>query len=223
MDGIRIMVVDPCRLFRAGLCRLLALDFRIVAEASDITAALRLLDPGAGAVGLVLLGAAADAMPGEVLAARAALPGARVLHLSDSPTAQVLAALFSAGGDGCLGKNVPLAALAQSMRVVALGGKVFPPEAPGLVGRGPPAAGAPPAGLSAREAEVAGMLPGGACNKAIGKAMGITEATVKVHLKTVMRKINVANRTQAAIWALANGLGPALGPPVPRVAGGVRP
>ena len=43
-------------------------------------------------------------------------------------------------------------------------------------------------------------------NKVIAKKLNITEATVKVHLKGVLKKISAANRTQAAIWALNNGL-----------------
>ena len=45
----------------------------------------------------------------------------------------------------------------------------------------------------------------GASNKMIAIKLGITEATVKVHLKTLLRKIDVNNRTQAAIWAMNNG------------------
>ncbi len=41
----------------------------------------------------------------------------------------------------------------------------------------------------------------------IARQLGITEATVKVHLKAVLRKLNLSNRTQAAIWAISHGLG----------------
>ncbi len=47
----------------------------------------------------------------------------------------------------------------------------------------------------------------GHANKMIARTLDIAEATVKVHLKSVLRKIRVANRTQAAIWALENGYG----------------
>ena len=57
--------------------------------------------------------------------------------------------------------------------------------------------------LSPREKEILSYLVAGCPNKAIARCMGITEATVKVHLKSVQRKIRVENRTQAAIWALA--------------------
>jgi two-component system nitrate/nitrite response regulator NarL len=49
-------------------------------------------------------------------------------------------------------------------------------------------------------------LTGGMPNKVIASELTITEATVKVHLKSIMKKIGVTNRTQAAIWAINNGV-----------------
>ena len=69
-------------------------------------------------------------------------------------------------------------------------------------------------GLSPREQEILQALVTGASNKLIAIKLGITEATVKVHLKTLLRKIDVNNRTQAAIWAMNNGF-TAEGAPVP--------
>ena len=60
-------------------------------------------------------------------------------------------------------------------------------------------------GLSPREQEILQALVTGASNKMIAIKLGIMEATVKVHLKTLLRKIDVNNRTQAAIWAMNNG------------------
>ena len=59
-----------------------------------------------------------------------------------------------------------------------------------------------------REREILQHLVMGASNKLIANRLGITEATVKVHLKTLLRKIDVNNRTQAAIWAMNNGIIP---------------
>jgi two-component system, NarL family, nitrate/nitrite response regulator NarL len=60
-------------------------------------------------------------------------------------------------------------------------------------------------GVSPREQQILQLLVTGASNKMIAIRLGITEATVKVHLKTLLRKIDVNNRTQAAIWAMNNG------------------
>jgi two-component system, NarL family, nitrate/nitrite response regulator NarL len=60
-------------------------------------------------------------------------------------------------------------------------------------------------GLSEREARIIDGLVKGHSNKVIARTCDITEATVKVHMKSILRKIRVDNRTQAAIWAMANG------------------
>jgi two-component system nitrate/nitrite response regulator NarL len=59
-------------------------------------------------------------------------------------------------------------------------------------------------GLSDRENQILKALAQGQSNKVIARACTVTEATVKVHVKAILRKIRVANRTQAAVWALQN-------------------
>jgi two-component system nitrate/nitrite response regulator NarL len=59
--------------------------------------------------------------------------------------------------------------------------------------------------LSEREAQILDGLVRGHANKVIARSCDITEATVKVHMKSILRKIQVANRTQAAVWALEHG------------------
>jgi two-component system, NarL family, nitrate/nitrite response regulator NarL len=95
----------------------------------------------------------------------------------------------------------------QSLRLICTGERVFPRDL--LAGR--PQAASPEtapqseaARLSPREKEILSHVVGGHSNKLIARELGITEATVKVHLKSVLRKIGADNRTQAAIWALAN-------------------
>lgn len=60
--------------------------------------------------------------------------------------------------------------------------------------------------LSTRERSILQYLVQGESNKVIARSVNITEATVKVHVKTILRKIRVQNRTQAAVWAMSNGL-----------------
>lgn len=61
--------------------------------------------------------------------------------------------------------------------------------------------------LSARELEILSFVVAGDSNKAIARTCHLAESTVKIHLKTILRKIRVRNRTQAAIWAIQNALG----------------
>ena len=64
-----------------------------------------------------------------------------------------------------------------------------------------------PHGLSVREEEILKGVVRGHSNKMIARTCGVTDATIKVHMKSILRKIRVANRTQAAIWALEQGYG----------------
>jgi len=223
MDGTGILLIDPCTLFRSGMRRLLPEDMHIVAEASDVAGAMQILGGEAAreAVGLVLLDVPReDRLKEELAALRAALPKARIVHLTTTPTAERVQALFEAGGEGCLGKDCSAEALAQSIRLVAMGEKVFPSDLMALLqrstARGPSGAG--PNGLSTRETQILKALLAGLSNKAIAISLGITEATVKVHLKSLMKKLNVANRTQAAIWGMNNGVLPDSAQEPPRTA-----
>lgn len=79
-------------------------------------------------------------------------------------------------------------------------------------------------GLSEREEQVLRDLVKGLPNKMIARKRDIAEATVKVHLKSILRKIRMANRTQAAIWALENGYGvDDLHPELPRLEATLQP
>lgn len=109
---------------------------------------------------------------------------------------------------GILTYDLSADAFVQSLRLICAGERVFPRE---VASERKPAS-RPSAGddrsaggrLSPREKEVLSHLVDGHSNKAIARFLGMTEATVKVHLKSVLRKIRVENRTQAAIWALSN-------------------
>jgi two-component system nitrate/nitrite response regulator NarL len=79
-------------------------------------------------------------------------------------------------------------------------------------------------GLSEREEQILRDLVKGLSNKIIARKLDIAEATVKVHMKSILRKIRVANRTQAAIWALENGYAANnLHPELPRLEATLQP
>jgi two-component system nitrate/nitrite response regulator NarL len=73
----------------------------------------------------------------------------------------------------------------------------------------PDPATAPAAGtlLSTRELQVLEQLTKGASNKSIARSLGISAGTVRVHVKSLLRKLELDNRTQAAVWAIATGFG----------------
>jgi two-component system nitrate/nitrite response regulator NarL len=79
-------------------------------------------------------------------------------------------------------------------------------------------------GLSEREEQILKSVVKGHSNKMIARTLDVAEATVKVHMKSVLRKIRVANRTQAAIWALENGYAANnLHPELPRLEATLQP
>ena len=108
--------------------------------------------------------------------------------------------------DGIVTYDLSAGAFVRSLLLIALGERVFPHDL--ALGRKSAALSledrANDARLSPREKEILSHLVAGRSNKLIARHLSIAEATVKVHLKSVQRKIRVENRTQAAIWALAN-------------------
>jgi two-component system nitrate/nitrite response regulator NarL len=143
----------------------------------------------------------------DARAIREAFPSARIVVLADDLSVDVLRAAMGGGADGFLSKSVSPEALIQSLQLVTLGEKVFPTNLAAMLLdlNSVPSPLNSIRGLSPRENEILQALVTGASNKVIAYKLGITEATVKVHLKTLLRKIDVNNRTQAAIWAMNNG------------------
>jgi two-component system nitrate/nitrite response regulator NarL len=110
---------------------------------------------------------------------------------------------------GILTYDLPAEAFVRSLRLICSGERVFPRELTLRSWAGTPSHANSPhrsdvERLSPREREILSHLTEGHSNKGIARILGITEATVKVHLKNLLRKIRVDNRTQAAIWALSN-------------------
>jgi two-component system nitrate/nitrite response regulator NarL len=96
------------------------------------------------------------------------------------------------------------------MHLVRLGMTVFPTSVAELLDDGgdgeiPPDT-SEAGELSRRELEILRCLLAGQSNKAIARQLDITESTVKMHFKNLMRKIRAQNRTQAAVWAIQHGL-----------------
>jgi two-component system nitrate/nitrite response regulator NarL len=146
-------------------------------------------------------------------------PGARLVALDDSLDPWAVQELCKAGLDGLCSTSMPPAAMCKALELVMLG-EMFLPASLGLslidqasahnpqsatVGY---ASGELPAKFSGREAQILRLLTKGSSNKLIARDLGLAEATVKVHIKAILRKAKAANRTQAAMWA-SQFLGPA--------------
>lgn len=199
---IRVLLVDDHRLVRVGLSSLLAAasDMTVVGEAADGAIAVEIAT--ASEVDVVLMDLSMPVMDG-ITATRKLLqvrPDARVVVLSSfSDQARVREAI-AAGATGYVLKDCTPEELLAAVRSAAAGHAPLDPRVAGAL---MPAAGDPtPAStLSDRETQVLRLASKGMPNKQIARSLGIAERTVKVHLGNVFRRIGVADRTSAALWA----------------------
>ncbi len=210
-----LLLVGRNKLSRVGLNSLFTSSpFTVVGEISDLSQ----LDPDAlpePDIALVDCAHGSGPVLDLLERLRAVYPDMPTVILSDYVSMATLAACLSAGAAGYLTTDISRDALLRSLQLAALGEKVFPTDLAGLLVDGSRGRRRPlvrserVCGLSGREIETLQCLIQGDSNKVIAKRLNITEATIKVHVKSVMRKIKASNRTQAAIWAVGQGYLPA--------------
>jgi two-component system nitrate/nitrite response regulator NarL len=218
MQGNQVLVIDPHQLSRDGLKLLL------VGEAFDVVGATRSLDEGRALIEqglrpdlvLLVLGHPSETQHGAALQQmRAGFTDFKFVVIATEVTSVMLTQCIEAGVNACLLRDMSAAILTQSLHLVMLGQQIFP--TPSTVrqqdradhgsrdlGQDAEHLGLNRA-LSGREGDVLRNLMHGHSNKTIARTLGVSEATVKVHLKALLRKLKAANRTQAAIWAMQNG------------------
>ncbi|WP_201863074.1 LuxR C-terminal-related transcriptional regulator [Microvirga soli] len=139
-------------------------------------------------------------------------PGARLVVLGDNLDPWTVRELCTLGLDGLCPTGMSQAALVKALELVMLGEMFLPisvslamldqardPQSPMMMAANDLAA--PSTKFSDREAQILRLLTTGASNKLIARDLGLAEATVKVHIKAILRKAKAANRTQAAMWA----------------------
>jgi len=214
MDAINVFLIDANKLFREGMKRLFeGTPFNVVGEAGSLREGLSALGTGQNPdLILIDLPSGADEEVEAMRSLREAHPSIRIVILTNDLETRRLSAALGAGAGGYLLKDIACEALMQSLKLVMMGEKVFPTHLAELLvsGRTEDMGAELPTrrkGLSQREVQILRCLLNGNSNKMIANHLSITEATVKVHLKSLLRKINASNRTQAAIWALNNGIG----------------
>jgi DNA-binding NarL/FixJ family response regulator len=197
----RVLLVDDHRLVRAGLAALLAgtQDIEVVGEASDGQQAVELasrLKPD-----VVLMDLSMPVLDG-VAATRhivAASPATHVVVLTSFADHHRVTDAVAAGAVGYLLKDCDPRDVVTAVRSAAGGNAPIDPRvARALL---PAPAHRRDDALSAREEQVLRLLAQGMANKQIGRALGISERTVKVHVGNVFRRLGVADRTSAALWA----------------------
>jgi len=218
MRGVPTALIDTSTLFREGLSKLIAKgSFNVTITSSNIEEATS-GDPSEFDPKLIIIGTKDDdtRLENNIRALRARFGDARIVVLADQYNPDQVHTAFRLSARGYLMKTINCSTLIKSLELVMLGESIFPSAILAHVENEHSAdieiddeiqAAAPqilhaPRTLSARETQILQCLVRGQSNKMIARDLAIVEATVKVHIKAILRKIHVQNRTQAAIWAV---------------------
>jgi len=215
---IRVLIADDHKVVRQGLRFLLSSEpgIEVAGEAADGVAALDAIrDVRPDVVLLDLFMPRLDGL--AVLAAmREQRLTAAVLVLTSSADDQHLVEAIKAGALSYLPKTAGVDQVVDAVRAAARGESVLQPAATARLLRELRHAAADPLGqLTPRETDVLKGLAQGRSNREIAKALSVSEETVKSHVSSILAKLGLADRTQAAIFALQHHLVPldqALGP-----------
>lgn len=208
---IRIVIADDHVLVRQGIRAFLEThaDLSIVGEAEDAASAIALCTehhPHVALVDLVMPGGGIEA----TRAIRAASPQTQVVLLTSFEDAPQIVAAVQAGALSCLLKDIDADALADTLRKAARGEAVLHARVAAklmeALRRGAKPGSEALQSLSQREREVLTLMADGCSNLQIAERLGIGEKTVKTHVSNVLGKLNVSDRTQAAVYAWKIGL-----------------
>ncbi|MFJ1747037.1 response regulator [Streptomyces sp. NPDC088116] len=211
-DGraIHVLLVDDHQVVRRGLRTFLEIqdDIKVVGEASD------------GAEGV----ARAEELRPDVVLMDIKMPGmdgiealrklrgldnpARVLIVTSFTEQRTVVPALRAGASGYVYKDVDPEALAGAIRSVHAGHVLLQPEVAGaLLAQDDPNSGqGRGTSLTEREREVLGLIADGRSNREIARALVLSEKTVKTHVSNILMKLDLSDRTQAALWAVRHGL-----------------
>ena len=205
--GIRILIADDHAVVRQGLRTFLSLDpeFEIVGEAEDGAAAVQLAHEAHPNVVLMdLLMPKMDGITATQIIRRE-LPDTEVVALTSVLEDASVVAAVRAGAIGYLLKDMEAQELVRAIRAAAAGEVQLSPKAAARLLREVRVPD-PPEALTQREGEVLQLLARGRANKEIARDLAITETTVKTHVHSILAKLGVQSRTQAALYAGRVGL-----------------
>ncbi|MGC4948129.1 response regulator [Streptomyces sp. DT224] len=206
---IRVLLVDDHQVVRRGLRTFLEIqdDIEVVGEAAD------------GAEGV----ARTEELRPDVVLMDIKMPGtdgiealrrlrelenpAKVLIVTSFTEQRTVVPALRAGASGYVYKDVDPDALAGAIRSVHAGHVLLQPEVAGaLLAQDEPGTGTGRGStLTEREREVLGLIADGRSNREIARALVLSEKTVKTHVSNILMKLDLADRTQAALWAVRHG------------------
>ena len=200
---IKVLIVEDHPTFRMGLAALIESqpDMTVMAQFGSGEEALATYQPGV--VSVILMDLRLPGIGGveTILGLQARDPGVRVIVLTTYEADEDVFRAMQSGAKSYLLKDMSTEEIAGTIRSVHREGTELPPRIAERL-----AARAQRQDLTAREREVLQLLVRGRSNKEIGAQLYISEETVKSHLKTLFAKLNVRDRTDAAISAVRQGI-----------------
>jgi two-component system nitrate/nitrite response regulator NarL len=216
-ERLRILLVDDHALFRSGIKALLTRqpDFEVVGEAADGLEGVkraRQLKPD-----IVLMDLDMPGISGREAVRMLAeeMPQLPVVMLTVSEDSEDLVSTLQSGARGYLLKNIDADYFVEAVRRAAAGDAVVSPQltsklVAGLKGAPREAqAGVGSADrdkLTPREREILLLLARGASNKELARELDLAESTIKIHVQSILRKLGLSSRVQAAVYAIESGL-----------------
>jgi DNA-binding NarL/FixJ family response regulator len=202
-EKISVMVVDDHPLMRVGVVSIInaRADMLVVAEAGSGEDAVTLFQHYKPDITLMDLRLPRMNGVEAITAIRATSPRSRFIILTTYEGDEDIHRALEAGAQGYIIKGMSFEVLVEAIRRVHSGARFIPaPVAQALASR------IPASSLSLREREVLELIAKGKSNKGIATDLGITEATVKCHVSTILMRLDATDRTQAVVTALQRGL-----------------
>lgn len=213
MVSLKTILVHPSRVFATGIGKMLSRTlFRIDRSLRTANSLAANLTGSADQYFFIVGGHDPARILNQVDSLRQRHVTAPIVILASNLSSEEVLDVVRAGANAVVDENLERNELVEAFSLIAIGLSVLPRHAVvSLIKRAstPPAEEEAPKcaaetldrSLSSRELSILQFLTNGASNKEIARDLKVTEATVKVHVKAVLRKIRVKNRTQAAIWA----------------------
>lgn len=210
---IKILIADDHRMFRQGLRMLIETqrDLKVVGEAKDGVEVQELadrLDPDLILMDLNMPGASGVEAMSRILSRR---PQAAIIALTMFEESEHVVAAIKAGARGYLLKDTDGQEVMQAIRSVAAGGSVLGTAMTGRVFNevrvmSQALEKSNAEGLTDRELEILTHIAAGDSNREIGEKLFLSEKTIKNYITSIFQKLRTGDRTQAAVYALRNGL-----------------